>query len=153
MKRNSAILAFLLPVLLLPVPAVAQQEQASEWTVVTLARDGSWGKGTSEFYGPALAAALRKCEAMSGGQSDCGAEVTAVKSGWTFGILCGDHRILVAATDLPTAIMDAQAREIYLRGLYGNSMPYCSCVVWVDPQGFAEASGKPWRNAQTKPGK
>ena len=104
-----AILAFLL-VLLLPVPLAAQHE--SEWTVVTLARDGSWGVGTSEYYGPALASALRKCEAMSGGQSDCGAEVTAVRQGWTLGILCGDHRVLVAATDLTTAIMDAQARQI-----------------------------------------
>jgi hypothetical protein len=33
-----AVLAFLLAVLLLPVPLAAQQEQ--EWTVVTLARDG-----------------------------------------------------------------------------------------------------------------
>ena len=80
--------------------------------MVTLARDGSWGVGTSEFYGPALASALRKCEAMSAGQSDCGAEVTAVRKGWTLGILCGDHRVLVAATDLTTAIMDAQARQI-----------------------------------------
>ena len=91
--------------------------------MVTLARDGSWGVGTSEHYGPALASALRKCEAMSGGQSDCGAEVTAVRQGWTLGILCGDHRVLVAATDLTTAIMDAQARQMYLRDLYGDGLP------------------------------
>jgi hypothetical protein len=136
-----AVLAFLLAVLLLPVPLAAQQEQ--EWTVVTLARDGSWGVGTSEYYGPALASALRKCEAMSGGQSDCGAEVTAVRQGWTLGILCGDHRVLVAATDLTTAIMDAQARQMFLRDLYGDGLPGCSCVVWVDPLGFAVSARKP----------
>ena len=151
MKRKSAIVAFLLAVLQLPVPAIAQQ--VSEWTVVTLARDGSWGKGTSEFYGPALASALRKCEAMSAGQSDCGAEVTAIKSGWTLGILCGDHRILVAASDSTTAILDALAREIYLRDLYGNGMPACSCVVSVDPEGIATASGKPWSAARTALGR
>src|SRR3954470_17709115 len=126
-----AVLAFLLAVLLLPVPLAAQQEQ--EWTVVTLARDGSWGVGTSEYYGPALASALRKCEAMSGGQSDCGAEVTAVRQGWTLGTLCGDHRVLVAATDLAAAILEAQARQMFLRDVYGDDLPSCSCVMWVDP--------------------
>ena len=142
-----AILAFLLAVLLLPGPLAAQHEQ--EWTVVTLARDGSWGVGTSEYYGPALASALRKCEAMSDGQSDCGAEVAAVKQGWTLGILCGDHRVLVAATELTTAIMDAQARQMVLRDLYGDGLPSCSCVMWVDPRGFAASSRKPWGAART----
>jgi hypothetical protein len=142
-----AILAFLLAVLLLPVPLAAQHEQ--EWTVVTLARDGSWGVGTSEYYGPALASALRKCEAMSDGQSDCGAEVMAVRQGWTLGSLCGDHRVLVAATDLTTAIMDAQARQMFLRDLYGDGLPGCSCVLWVDPRGFAASSRKPGGAART----
>jgi hypothetical protein len=142
-----AILAFLLAVLLLPVPLAAQHEQ--EWTVVTLARDGSWGVGTSEYYGPALASALRKCEAMSDGQSDCGAEVTAVRQCWTLGSLCGDHRVLVAATDLTTAIMDAQARQMFLRDLYGDGLPGCSCVLWVDPRGFAASSRKPGGAART----
>ncbi|GEP55607.1 hypothetical protein [Reyranella soli] len=136
-----AILAFLAAVLLLPAPLAAQP--VSEWTVVTLALDGSWGVGTSEYYGPALASALRKCEAMSGGQSDCGAEVTAVRQGWTLASLCGDHRVLVAAANLTTAIMEAQARQMYLRDLYGDGLPSCSCVMWVDPQGFATASRKP----------
>jgi hypothetical protein len=147
MKRRSAILAFLLAALLWPVPLAAQHE--SEWTVVTLALDGSWGVGTSEHYGPALASALRKCEAMSAGQSDCGAEVTAVKQGWTLGILCGDHRVLVAAPDLTTAIMEAQARQMFLRDLYGDSLPNCLCVMWVDPQGFATGSRKPGGTART----
>ena len=134
------ILAFLL-ILLVPVPLAAQHD--SEWTVVTLALDGSWGVGTSEYYGPALASALRKCEATSVGQSDCGADVTAVRKGWTLGILCGEHRVLVAAADLTTAILDAQARQMFLRELYGDGMPSCSCVMWVDPRGLAATSRKP----------
>jgi hypothetical protein len=146
------ILAFLLAIALVsPVPLAAQHEQ--EWTVVTLARDGSWGVGTSEHYGPALASALRKCEATSAGQSDCGAEVTAVRQGWTLGILCGDHRVLVAAADLTTAIMDAQARQMFLRDLYGDGLPACSCVMWVDPRGFAASSRRPWGAARTGLGK
>ncbi len=135
-----AILAFLSAVLLLPAPLPAQP--VSEWTVVTLALDGSWGVGTAEHYGPALASALRKCEAMSNGQSDCGADVTAVKNGWTLGILCGEHRVLVAEADLTAAIMEARARQMYLRALYGDSMPGCSCIMWVDPRGFAASSRK-----------
>ena len=146
-----AILVFLLAVVLLPVPLAAQHE--SEWTVVTLARDGSWGVGTSEYYGPALASALRKCEAMSDGQSDCGAEVTAVRQGWTLGALCGEHRVLVAATELTTAIMDAQARQMFLRDLYGDDLPSCSCVMWVDPRGFAASSRKSSGAARTGLGK
>jgi len=138
-KTRLAILALLAIVLLLQSASVRAQHQP-EWTVATLARDGSWGVGTSEFYGPALASALRKCEAMSDGQSDCGAEVTAVKAGWTLGILCGDHRVLVAEVELRSAIMEAEARELYLRDLYGDGLPTCRCVFWANPQGFAAAS-------------
>ena len=143
-KQRSTVLALLLAVLP-PAPVMAESGSAqsgSEWTVVTLARDGSWGVGNAEFYGPALASALRKCEAMSDGQSDCGAEVTAIRKGWTLGMLCGDHRILIAEAEMTSAIMEAQARELYLRDLYGESVPPCQCVFWVDPQGFAAASRK-----------
>jgi len=152
MKRRSAILAFLLAALLWPGPLAAQHE--SEWTVVTLALDGSWGVGTSEHYGPALASALRKCNAMSKEQSDCGAEVTAVRQGWTLGILCGEHRVLVAAPDLATAIREAEARQTYLRDVYGDSLPGCSRVVSVDPEGFAiSTKKKSWGAVRTDPGR
>ena len=152
MKRRSAILAFLLSALLWPVPLAAQHE--SEWTVVTLALDGSWGVGTSGHYGPALASALRKCNAMSKEQSDCGAEVTAVRQGWTLGILCGVHRVLVAAPDLATAIREAEARQTYQRDVYGDGLPGCSRVVSVDPHGFATSTKKKsWGAVRTDPGR
>ena len=152
MKRRSTILAFLLAVLLWSAaPAAAQHE--SEWIVVTLARDGSWGVGTAEHYGPALASALRKCNAMSKEESDCGAEVTAVKRGWTLGILCGDHRVLVAEPDLATAILEAEARQAYLRDRYGDSLPGCLRVVTIDPDGFATPAKKKWGTVRTGPDK
>src|SRR5687768_3932134 len=115
-KRRSTICGLLLPaVLMAGAPLAAQGD--TEWTVVTLARDGSWGVGTAELQGPAIASALRKCNAMSR-KSDCGAEFTAVRRGWTLGILCGDHRVLVAASELATAEEEAQARESSLRTLY-----------------------------------
>src|SRR5688500_15827662 len=84
-------------VAVIPLPAAA--ELCSEWTVVTLARERSWGAGTADSPGAAIASALRKCNAMSGGRSDCGAEFTAIKCGWTIGFLCRDHRVLAASTD------------------------------------------------------
>jgi hypothetical protein len=141
-------LLLLTMLLLSPAPAAAQHE--SEWTVTTLALDGSWGTATSELQSRALASALRKCEAMSDGRSDCGAEITAIRKGWTLGILCGDHRILVAATELTTAIKDAQARELHLWELYHGRLPVCERIVTVDPEGFATASRKkPWGAART----
>jgi hypothetical protein len=137
-KRRSTICGLLLPAMLMAaVPLAAQGD--TEWTVVTLARDGSWGVGTAERSGPAIASALRKCNAMSR-TSDCGAEFTAVRRGWTLGILCGDHRVLVAASDLATAEGKAQARESYLRTLYGEALPGCWRVMTVDPDGFVAAS-------------
>ena len=138
--------------LLLPVPLAAEHQ--TEWTVVTVARDGSWGVGTAQHWGPALASALRKCEAMSKGQSDCGAEVASVRQGWTLGILCGDHRVLVAAPDFATAIVDAEARQAYLRDLYGDGLSGCRRIVTVDPQGFATpVRKKPWGAVRTDPGR
>ena len=145
-----AILAFLL-VLLLPVPLAARHE--SEWTVVTLARDGSWGVEYVRVLRSGVGLGVAQMRGHVGGQSDCGAEVTAVRQGWTLGTLCGDHRVLVAATDLTTAIMDAQARQSFLRDLYGDSLPNCSCVMWVDPRGFAASSRKPGISARTALGK
>jgi hypothetical protein len=132
-KRRSTICGLLLPAALMVAAPLAAQGY-TDWTVVTLARDGSWGVGTSELQGPAIASALRKCNAKSR-QSDCGAEFTAVRRGWTLGILCGDHRVLVAATELATAEREAQARENYLRTLHGEGLPGCWRVITVDPDG------------------
>ena len=151
MKRRSAILAFLLAALLWPVPLAAQHE--SEWTVVTLARDGSWGVGTSEHYGPALASALRKCEAISG-----------AKRLWRRGHGCQaglDARHPVRRSprarrraDLTTAIRDAQARQMFLRDLYGDGLArllvrHVGRSAWL----CREPPKSPWGAARTGLGK
>ena len=122
----------------IPLPATA--EPFEEWTVVTLARDGSWGAGTAETQGAAIASALRKCNAMSGQRSDCGAEFTAIKNGWTIGLLCGEHRVLAASTDRVAAEQAAKARRSYLATLYGADLPPCQHVLTVDPEGVALAT-------------
>lgn len=151
-RRGTTILGLLLPaVLMAAVPSAAQGD--TEWTLVTLARDGSWGAGTAEQQGPAMASALRKCYAMSR-QSDCGAEFTAVRRGWTLGILCGDHRVLVAARELVNAYREAQRRESVLRTLYGEALPVCWRIMTVDPDGFVTAAkGGPPRVANTGQGR
>jgi hypothetical protein len=137
-NHRSTICGLLLPAALMVAAPLAAQGD-TDWTVVTLARDGSWGVGTSELQGTAIASALRKCNAKSR-VSDCGAEFTAVRKGWTLGILCGDHRVLVAATELATAVKEAQARESTLRTLYGDGLPGCRRVITVDPDGSVIAS-------------
>jgi hypothetical protein len=54
---------------------------------VTPALDGSWGAGTADTQGTAIGSAFRKCNAMSGQKSDCGAEFTAIKRGWAIAFL------------------------------------------------------------------
>ena len=137
-KHRSTICGLLLPAALMVAAPLAAQG-GTDWTVVTLARDGVWGVGTSELQGPAIASALRKCKAKSR-ESDCGAEFTAVRRGWTLGILYGDHRVLVAATELATAVREAHARESTLRTLYGDGLPGCWRVTTVDPDGSVIAS-------------
>ena len=121
---------------LVSLPAAA--EPCSEWTVVTLALDGSWGAGTADTQTAAIGSALRKCNAMSGPRSgsDCGAVLRAIKCGWTIGILCGSHRVLAASTDLAAAEKAAEARKNYLASLYGTDLPLCRHIVTVDPEGF-----------------
>jgi len=139
-RRSTTIFATLLSAVQLTVAPLAAPAQA-EWTLVTLARDGSWGVGTSELQGPAMASALRKCAAMSQ-ENDCGPEITAVRRGWTLGILCGDHRVLVASKEFINADREAQVRECTLRTLYGDAVPACWRVITVDPDGFV-TRGKP----------
>jgi hypothetical protein len=149
-KRRSTICGLLLAAVVMAADPSAARDD-TDWTVVTLARDGSWGVTTSEQQGSAIASALRKCNAKSR-ESDCGAEFTAVRRGWTLGILCGDHRVLVAAKELVNADREAQLRVCTLRTLYGESLPVCWRVITVDPDGFV-TKGRPPAIAKVGPGK
>jgi hypothetical protein len=114
--------------------AVAVEDWDRDWTVVTMARDGSWGIGIGPHIGQANAAAIRECRAMSSGRSDCGAEFAATRGGWIIGLRCDDYRILVAAKELKDAEAAALDREIDLKQLYVPDLPACHRVLTVDPR-------------------
>jgi hypothetical protein len=115
--------------------AVAAEDWDQDWTVVTMARDGSWGVGIDRHIAGANAAAIRECKAMSSGGSDCGAEFAATRGGWIVGLRCDDYRILVAGKELKDAETDAINREIDLKQLYVPDLPACHRVLTVDPRG------------------
>ena len=106
-----------------------------DWTVVTLARNGSWGVATDGSQLQAIAAAVRDCKAMSAGKSDCGAQFTTVGAGWTIANLCGDHNVIVTGISLVDAEKAALNREIELQLFYAPDLPACRRVVTVDPTG------------------
>jgi hypothetical protein len=113
--------------------AIAAEDWDHDWTVVTMARNGSWGVGIDYPIAGAIAAA--KCRAMSGGVSDCGAAFAATRGGWIIGVRCGDYRILATGEDLKDAEATALDREIDLKRLYVPDLPACQCVLTVDPRG------------------
>jgi hypothetical protein len=82
-----------------------------DWTVVTFARNGSWGVANDQLQGQAIAAAIRDCKAMSVSPSDCGAQFTTTRAGWTIANLCGDYAIIVTGNSRVEAEKAALARE------------------------------------------
>lgn len=115
--------------------AVAGEDWDHDWTVVTMARDGSWGVGVDPHVAGANAAAIRDCKAISRGGSDCGAEYVATRGGWIIGLRCGDYRILATGKDRWEAEVSALYREIDLKQLYVPDLPVCHRVLTLDPRG------------------
>ena len=122
-------LVFLGALLMSMSPCMAGDD---DWTVVTLARDGSWGVACDASQPRAIAEAIRYCRAMSGGSSDCGAQLTATRGGWTVANLCGDHQVIATGDSLAAAEAEALNREISLQLLYVPDLPRCRGVVTVD---------------------
>lgn len=104
-------------------------------TVFTLARDGSWGVATAGSLGPAIAAAMRDCRAMSGAPSDCGAQFATSRGGWVVARLCGDHKIMETGETREAAEQAALVREMALKRLYA-----CTRTLTVDPHGVVVPS-------------
>ena len=115
--------------------AQAAEDWERDWTVVTMARDGSWGVGVDRHIAGAIAAAIRECRAMSSGGSDCGAEFAASRGGWIIGVRCDDYKILATGKDLKDAEVTVLNREIDLKQLYVPDLPACHRVLTVDPRG------------------
>jgi hypothetical protein len=129
--RASALSVSLLAVgTLIANPIAATAVDLDELTVVTLARDGSWGVATAASQGPAIAGAVRDCRAMAGGSSDCGAQFATTRGGWILAKLCGGHKIIVTAETREAANQAALARELALKRLH-----VCTRVLTVDPYG------------------
>jgi hypothetical protein len=103
-----------------------------EVTVVTMARDGSWGVGTAGSHGPAIAAAIRDCRAMSGGPSDCGAQFITSRGNWVIAGLCGSQKIFVTAATLEDVERAAMKREHKLNAV-SNAAP-CKWILTVNPR-------------------
>jgi hypothetical protein len=108
---------------------------ADDWTVLTMAPDGSWGVATDEWISSAIARAVAACKKMSQAELGCGAAFKAVQAGWSLGIRCGEENIIVAEMTLGSAEQAAINRETYLRQSYVPHMPLCKRVVTVDPRG------------------
>ena len=105
------------------------------WTVLTVAYNGNWGIARARTQGEAIAGALLRCQTMTADESDCGAEYVAFRSGLALALMCGDHRVVVAANDSEEADSSALDRLLALRGLYGADFPACRHLLQIDSQG------------------
>jgi hypothetical protein len=116
-------------------PALAETGFPDEgWTVLTVARSGAWGLSTARTQGKAIAGALRQCQRRSAEHSDCGAVQLHYKVGWAIAMLCGHHRVMVAARDRESVEAIAVERIAALRRIHGE-LPHCRRLLTVDPVG------------------
>jgi hypothetical protein len=109
-------------------------EEGAGWTVATLARNGSWGVATETSLGRAIGLAVSNCKAMSVAASDCGAQFTTIRAGWTLALLCGEHKVLATGKQLDEAWLAVQFR-IDLKRAYLPDLPPCREIFKVDPAG------------------
>src|SRR5262245_46024246 len=130
--RACRSLAFLLGMLLPGIPAGMAADD--DWTVLTMARDGSWGLGCQASQWQAMAQAIRLCRSMAGasGAGDCGASIAASRGGWIVANLCGDYKVLATGSTLGEAETEALNREISLQLRFVPDLPPCRRVVTVD---------------------
>jgi hypothetical protein len=139
------ILLFLYPFVMGAAPCMAQDH---EWTVVTLTRAGSWGVASNNVQPQAIADAIRRCRAVAGPASDCGAQIMAAKGGWIVANLCGDHKIIATGSSLLDAEQEALNREISLQLFYVPDLATCRRVVTVDPSGTIIPSHQQYSTAR-----
>ena len=125
-------LAIVLCVLLLGSPAGMAADD--DWTVLTMAQDGSWGVACHDSQWRAMAEAMRFCRSMAGasGASDCGANFATTRGGWIVANLCGDYKVLATGATLSEAETEALNREISLQLQFVPDLPACRRVVTVD---------------------
>jgi hypothetical protein len=122
-------------VLLLAAEPLLAADDETRWTVLTVARSGSWGIASARTRGEAIAGALDRCQAMTADESDCGAEFVAFRSGMALALMCGDHRVIVTGADSEDADSSALDRLAALQGLYGPDFPACRHLLQIDSSG------------------
>src|SRR5262245_56977447 len=125
-------LAIALCTLLCGMPASLAADD--DWTVLTMARDGSWGVGCDSLQWRAMADAMRFCKTMAGasGANDCGANFAISKGGWIVGNLCGTYRVMATGASLSEAETEALNREISLQQQFVPDLPPCRRVVTIN---------------------
>jgi len=128
---RTAFLAVTLATSLVTTPAVADDD----WTVLTIAPNGSWGAATSFSINRAIASAIANCKIEYQREIGCGAFFTSIQAGWSLGIRCGRENIVVTGKTLADAKQAAMRREAELRQLYVSDMPSCRRAVTIDPKG------------------
>jgi hypothetical protein len=118
-----------------------------DWTVLTVARDGTWGVGTGSTQSQAIADAIGFCRAVAR-SSDCGAQFVATRGGWLIANICGDHKVISSGSSLVDAELEGLNREISLQLLYVRDLPPCNRVVTVDPSGSIVPSNRQYSAAR-----
>jgi hypothetical protein len=121
--------------LLLAAPGLSAADEETNWTVLTVARNGNWGIARARTRSEAIAGALDRCQAMTSAESDCGAELVAFRTGLALALMCGDHRVIITANDSDEADSSALERLLALRGLYGSDFPACRHLLRIDSYG------------------
>jgi hypothetical protein len=106
-----------------------------DWTVVTMAPDGSLGVATAMSAGQALSQAIRNCRTISREVIGCGAQSKFVRAGWIVALRCGATNIIAAGASLGDVEQAAAERQAELRRLYAPDLPPCRRVLTVDPEG------------------
>jgi hypothetical protein len=132
--------------LLLGVPQCMAWDR--DWTVLTLARDGTWGVGSGSTQPQAIAEAIGFCRAVARPSSDCGAQSVATRGGWLIANVCGDHKLIASGGSLVDAELEALNREISLQLVYVRDLPPCRRVLMVDPSGAIIPSSQQYSAAR-----
>ena len=122
-------------IVLLGGSALYAADEETYWTVLTVARNGSWGIASALTRSEAIAGALLRCQTMTDDESDCGAELVAFRSGLALALTCGEHRVIVTADDAEQADSSALDRLLVLREIHGPDFPACRHLLRIDSHG------------------
>lgn len=114
---------------------------SADWTVLTMAPNGTWGTATEGYVNRAMAVAMARCRKMSSSNLGCGAYMVSIQSGWALGLRCGRESILATGATLAEATAMARRREEELRLHYQPAMADCRRIVSVSAGGIVTEYG------------